>query len=51
VPERTIQMRISRRENANSEPFWQEFEIPYKAGHNVISLLMEIRRNPITREG
>src|SRR5437763_15442363 len=51
VPERTIVLRIKRQENAHSRPYWEEFELPYKVHHNIISMLMEIRRNPITREG
>jgi len=51
LPEPTIVMRIKRRESASVEPYWEEFEIPYKAQHNVISMLMEIRRNPVNRNG
>src|SRR6202035_5871976 len=35
----------------DSEPYYEEFEIPYLPNHNVISMLMEIRRNPVTRQG
>ncbi len=31
--------------------YWEEFELPRGAGENVISALMEIQKNPITREG
>jgi succinate dehydrogenase / fumarate reductase, iron-sulfur subunit len=51
VAERTQVLRIKRQENPNSSPYWEEFEIPYKPHHNVISMLMEIRRNPVTRQG
>jgi succinate dehydrogenase / fumarate reductase iron-sulfur subunit len=51
VAERTQVLRIKRQENPDSTPYWEEFEIPYKSHHNVISMLMEIRRNPITRGG
>lgn len=34
-----------------SEPVWEEFALPYKPNMNVISCLMEIQRNPVTREG
>ncbi|MFI5398768.1 MAG: succinate dehydrogenase iron-sulfur subunit [Candidatus Binatia bacterium] len=47
----TIQLRVKRQDTAQSQPYWQEFEIPYKPQHNVISVLMEIRRNPVTRDG
>lgn len=51
MPERTIQLRIKRRESAGSEPYWEEFELPFRPGHNVVSMLMEIRRNPVNRQG
>jgi len=51
VAERTIILNIKRQDSPDSASYWQEFEIPYLAHHNVISMLMEIRRNPITRQG
>ncbi len=48
---RTIRLRVKRQDNPSSKPYWQEFEIPYKPQHNVISVLMEIRRHPVTRDG
>ncbi len=51
MAEQTIILRIKRQESPESEPHWQEFELPFKPNHNVISMLMEIRRNPITRQG
>src|SRR6266404_9758835 len=51
VPERTTILRVKRQESPKTSPYWEEFELPYKSHHNVISMLMEIRRNPITRQG
>ena len=51
MPDRTIVLRIKRRENPGSEPYWEEFELPFRTGHNVVSMLMEIRRNPVNRQG
>ena len=51
MPEQTQVLRIKRQETPDSEPYYEEFEIPYLANHNVISMLMEIRRNPVTRQG
>jgi len=48
---RSIRLRVKRQAAANSAPYWEEFEVPYKPQHNVISVLMEIRRNPVTRDG
>src|SRR6185312_16264699 len=45
-----IVIRIKRGE-AGKEAFWEEFAIPYKANMNIISCLMEIQRNPVTRDG
>lgn len=51
MPEQTIILRVKRQETPRSEPYWEEFELPYKPHHNVISMLMEIRSNPINRQG
>jgi succinate dehydrogenase / fumarate reductase iron-sulfur subunit len=48
---RTIRLRVKRQDGADTPPYWEEFEIGHKPQHNVISVLMEIRRNPVTREG
>ncbi len=47
----TLQFRIRRQDRPDSHPYWQEFEIPYRAGHNVVSALREIRMNPVTKSG
>jgi succinate dehydrogenase / fumarate reductase, iron-sulfur subunit len=44
-------LKIKRQENPKSESRWEEFELAHKPGMNVISSLMEIARNPVTREG
>ena len=51
MAEQTIVLRIKRQEGPDASSYWQEFELPFKADHNVISMLMEIRRNPITKQG
>lgn len=48
---RSIRLRVKRQDAAAAASYWEEFEIPYKPQHNVISALMEVRRNPVTREG
>ena len=48
---RTIRLRVKRQDGPDAHPYWQEFEIPYKQQHNVISALMEVRRHPVTRDG
>ncbi|MBL8067225.1 MAG: succinate dehydrogenase iron-sulfur subunit [Armatimonadetes bacterium] len=47
----TIRFEIKRQNNANSAPFTHVFEIPYREDANVISTLMEIRKNPVTVDG
>lgn len=47
----TIELRIRRRESRQGSSWWEEFAIPYRANMNVISCLMEIQRNPVTRDG
>jgi succinate dehydrogenase / fumarate reductase iron-sulfur subunit len=40
-----------KRGEPGKEAYWEEFALPYKPNMNVISCLMEIQRNPVTREG
>lgn len=47
----TIHFRIKRQDGPEAAPYWQEFQIPYRPGHNVVSALMVIRENPVTVEG
>lgn len=50
-PPKTIKIRIQRRADENSAQYWETFEVPYRRNLNVISVLMEIRKNPTTAEG
>lgn len=50
-PPKTIEFRISRREKPGAAQYTETFEIPYRRNLNVISALMEIRKNPVTKEG
>ena len=47
----TIQFKIKRQDRPEASPYWEEFEIPYRPGHNVISALMVIRENPVAIDG
>ncbi len=51
MAEQTQVLRIKRQESPSSESYYEEFEIPYLPHHNIISMLMEIRRHPVTRQG
>lgn len=46
-----IRVRVRRQDVGTAMPYWQEFEIPYQPGHNVLSVLMEIRKNPVDITG
>src|SRR5436305_10461191 len=50
-PPKEVVLRIRRRERQDADAYWEEFAIPYRANLNIISCLMEIRKNPVTRDG
>ncbi|NMD70686.1 succinate dehydrogenase iron-sulfur subunit [Bacillus sp. DNRA2] len=49
--QKTVRFIITRQDGPNSSPYTEEFEIPYRPNMNVISSLMEIRRNPVNVKG
>jgi len=49
--QKTIRLIIERQDSPDSKPYDEEFEIPYRKNMNVISALMEIRRNPVNAKG
>src|SRR6476619_6473018 len=51
VARKTVILKIRRQENPKSSPRWEEFELTWKPGMNVISAMMEIAANPVTRDG
>ncbi|MDW0110429.1 succinate dehydrogenase iron-sulfur subunit [Sporosarcina aquimarina] len=51
VSTKTVIFEIQRQDTPESKPYMESFEIPYKANMNVISALMEIRRNPVNKDG
>lgn len=48
---KTVRFIVKRQKDPNSAPYTEEFAVPYRPGMNVISALMEIRRNPVTADG
>jgi succinate dehydrogenase / fumarate reductase iron-sulfur subunit len=48
---KSIILRIKRQNDPQSNPVWEEFEIPYRPNMNVTSVLMEIALSPVTRDG
>ncbi|OIJ18323.1 succinate dehydrogenase iron-sulfur subunit [Anaerobacillus alkalidiazotrophicus] len=51
MSQKTIRFIITRQADPESTPFKDEFVIPYRENMNVISALMEMRRNPINASG
>jgi succinate dehydrogenase / fumarate reductase, iron-sulfur subunit len=51
MPTKSVLFKIKRQATPTSKPYWEEFELPYHLGMNVISSLMEIAANPVTRDG
>lgn len=49
--EKTVKFIITRQDSADSAPYEETFNIPYKNNMNVISALMEIRKNPVNANG
>lgn len=50
VMPKTIVLKVMRRASAAAEPYWDTFRLPYRENLNVISALMEVRKNPVTDE-
>ncbi len=50
-PPQTVDFRISRREKLDAPQYTETFTVPYRRNLNVISALMEIRKNPVTKDG
>jgi succinate dehydrogenase / fumarate reductase iron-sulfur subunit len=51
MAEKTVLFKIKRQANPSAPSHWEEFELAWHPGMNVISSLMEIARNPVTRDG
>src|SRR5258708_3319076 len=50
-PPATIKFKIHRREKEGTPKYGETFELKYRRNLNVISALMEIRKDPVTIEG
>src|SRR5437870_7824127 len=48
---KTVIIKVKRQASPDSNPYWEEFSLPWKPGMNVISAMMDIAANPVTREG
>src|SRR5215468_8374411 len=48
---KSVLFKIRRQASPNTNLHWEEFSLPWHPGMNVISSLMEIARNPLTKSG
>ncbi len=48
---KSVHLKIKRSDGPSSPSRWEEFEVPWHPRMNVISALMEIRKNPVTTGG
>ena len=48
---KTVTFIIERQDGPNEKPYTQEFEVAYRPGLNVVASLMEIQKNPVTKDG
>lgn len=46
-----IPLKIKRQDTPDSQPYWEEYEIPYKESLNVTSCLKYIQLHPVTADG
>ena len=51
MADKTVTIKIKRQRSPNDKPYWDEFELPWKRGMNVISTMMDIAADPVTRDG
>ena len=48
---KVVRLIISRQDGPDATPYEDTFEVPYRPNMNVISALMEVRRNPVNVKG
>src|SRR5947199_8547679 len=51
MPEKTVTFKIRRQASPSASSYWEEFSLPWKKQMNVISSLMEVAANAVTRQG
>ncbi|HEX9918786.1 MAG TPA: succinate dehydrogenase iron-sulfur subunit [Pyrinomonadaceae bacterium] len=49
--QRFVEIRIKRRDRPDAPQRWEEFRVPYRPNLNIISCLMDIQKNPVTKDG
>src|ERR1700740_1226206 len=51
MADKTVVIKIKRQATPTSQPHWEEFSVPHRPKMNVISALMDIAADPVTRDG
>jgi len=51
MADKNVIIKIKRQANPTDKPHWEEFAVPYRPNMNVISALMDIAADPVTRDG
>ena len=46
-----VEIRMRRRDRPDAPQRWEEFRVPYRPNLNIISCLMDIQKNPVTKDG
>jgi succinate dehydrogenase / fumarate reductase iron-sulfur subunit len=49
--ERTIRLKVKRQNGPGEKSHWDEFDVAWHPRMNVISALLEVRKNPVTIDG
>ena len=49
--QKTVTFIIERQDSPTGKPYTQEFELPWRPALNVVAALMEIQKNPVTKDG
>jgi succinate dehydrogenase / fumarate reductase iron-sulfur subunit len=51
MAERTVQVEIKRQAAPDKPAVWEKYELAWRPGLNITSVLMEIAMNPVTKDG
>jgi succinate dehydrogenase / fumarate reductase iron-sulfur subunit len=47
----TLRLKVKRQDGPGLKSRWEEFDVPYRAGANVLTCLMDVQKNPVTAAG
>ena len=51
MTDRTVRLITRRQSTPDAKPYWEEFDLRWRPGMNVITGLMDIAANPVDRFG